>query len=144
MMMRLVLGLLVFGLVACEAEEQAVGVTDIVLRGPNAQEIPVTVELATTDESRMRGLMFRRELPKGTGMLFVWDKPKVVKMWMKNTYIPLDMVFFDGNTAVYVHENALPHDLTPVGPDVPVSKVLELPAGYAKKHDLSTGWQLFD
>lgn len=58
-----------------------------------------SVELAVTDAERARGLMFRRELPEGQGMLFDFGRDQDIAMWMKNTFIPLDMVFITGEAA---------------------------------------------
>ena len=58
------------------------------------------IYLALTNEQRARGLMFVRDLPMTTGMLFVYEREQIVSMWMKNTYIPLDMVFARGDGTV--------------------------------------------
>jgi len=99
-----------------------------------------TVEIADTDLSRERGLMFRQRLPEGHGMLFDFGEPRPVAMWMKNTYIPLDMLFIraDG-TIAYIAENTVPKSLDTIGVSEPVLAVLELPAGTAKSKDIRSG-----
>ncbi len=99
-----------------------------------------TVEIADTEALRQRGLMFRQRLPEDRGMLFDYGQPQPVAMWMKNTYIPLDMVFIraDG-TVAYVAENTVPHSLDPVGVREPVLGVLEVAAGTAKRIGLRAG-----
>ena len=99
-----------------------------------------TVEIADTEALRHRGLMFRQRLPEDRGMLFDYGQPQPVAMWMKNTYIPLDMVFIraDG-TVAYVAENTVPHSLDPVGVREPVLGVLEVAAGTAKRIGLRAG-----
>ena len=99
-----------------------------------------TVEIADTDQSRERGLMFRQRLPEGHGMLFDFGEPRPVAMWMKNTYIPLDMLFIraDG-TIAYIAENTVPKSLDTIGITEPVLAVLELPAGTAKAKDIRSG-----
>jgi len=88
------------------------------------------VYLALTDAQRSRGLMFVRELPARTGMLFVYDRSSMLSMWMKNTYISLDMVFAraDG-TITNVIENTEPQTLRSLRSSEPAALVLELAAG---------------
>jgi uncharacterized protein len=99
-----------------------------------------TVEIADTDALRERGLMFRQRLPEDRGMLFDFGAPRPVSMWMKNTYISLDMLFIraDGSIA-YIAENTVPKSLEVVGVSEPVLAVLELAAGSAKRLGLRSG-----
>lgn len=99
-----------------------------------------TVEIADTDPLRERGLMFRQRLPEDRGMLFDFGQPRQVSMWMKNTYIPLDMLFIraDG-TIAYIAENTTPKSLDVIGVQEPVLGVLELAGGVAKKKGIRAG-----
>lgn len=98
------------------------------------------VELADEPEERARGLMFRTEMDQATGMLFVYDSPRQVSFWMKNTLIPLDMVFADATgTVTRVHSGAVPGDLTPIDGGPGVQFVLEINAGLAGKLGLAPG-----
>lgn len=99
-----------------------------------------TVELAVTDEERARGLMFRRELPPGRGMLFDFKQDSPVSMWMENTYIPLDMIFIrsDGSIA-RIAENTEPMSRRIVSSGGPVRAVLEVIAGTARKLGIAAG-----
>ncbi|CCG42026.1 DUF192 domain-containing protein [Magnetospirillum molischianum] len=100
----------------------------------------LTVELATTPEQLEQGLMFRRHLAPGSGMLFDFGQPRMVAMWMKNTLIPLDMLFIDvDGRVVHIEENAEPGTLQPRGPVQKVLGVLELPAGSAARLGLRLG-----
>jgi uncharacterized membrane protein (UPF0127 family) len=103
-----------------------------------------TVEIADTEELRGRGLMFRQRLPEDRGMLFDLGEPRPVWMWMKNTYIPLDMLFIrkDG-TIAYIAENTVPHSLDRVGISEPVLAVLELAGGVTKKHGIRAGDKVY-
>lgn len=94
----------------------------------------VTAEIADTEELRNRGLMFRHILPEGHGMLFDFGKPRPAAMWMKNTYMSLDMLFIraDGTVAA-IAENTEPLSEQTISVQEPVRGVLELPAGTAKK-----------
>ena len=99
-----------------------------------------TVELATNTAERTVGLMYRKELPEGRGMLFDFHDDQPVQFWMHNTYISLDMIFIasDGRV-VRVAENAKPmsDDLIPSGR--PVRAVLEVIAGTARKFGIAPG-----
>lgn len=102
-----------------------------------------TVYLATTFEQQRRGLMFVRQLPERTGMLFVYDDESLHSMWMKNTFIPLDIVFArrDG-TVSSVIKNAEPLSLKSLAAIEPVTFVLELNAGVARRYDIGPGSRL--
>lgn len=98
------------------------------------------IELAVTPEQRMKGLMYRKELPEGKGMLFDFDSEQPIAMWMKNTYIPLDMIFIreDGRIA-RIAENTTPHSEAIISSGAPVKGVLEVIAGTAKKFGIAPG-----
>lgn len=98
------------------------------------------VEVADDGPERSQGLMFRTELAPASGMLFVYDTPRQVSFWMKNTLIPLDMVFADGTgTVTRVHAGAVPGDLTPIDGGPGVQFVLEINAGLAAKLGIVPG-----
>lgn len=107
-----------------------------------AAEIVIKTEIAATPEERSIGLMHRETLPDGYGMVFLWAEKDYRRMWMKNTLIPLDMLFINNDIVVSVYENAVPHSLELIGPDKFVDKVMELPAGYIKKHNIQKGWKI--
>ncbi len=98
------------------------------------------IEVATTDEERALGLMFRRSLPENAGMLFLYDQPQPAAMWMKNTLIPLDMVFISpGGTVHRIEANTEPFSLTVIPSEGPIAGVLELNGGEAAKIGLKPG-----
>ena len=99
-----------------------------------------TAEIADTDALRAKGLMFRRSLAPDRAMLFDFGEPRLVSMWMKNTYIPLDMVFIraDG-TVAGVARDTKPHALDVIGVDEPILGVLEVAAGTAARIGLEPG-----
>lgn len=100
----------------------------------------VKVELARTPEELMRGLMFRKSLGADEGMLFLFPRQEPRRFWMRNTYIPLDMVFLDSNHVVVgIEENTVPLDETSRGPDAPAQYVVEVRGGLARQHGLSVG-----
>ena len=98
------------------------------------------VEVADDAAERAQGLMFRTELAPASGMLFVYEAPRRVQFWMKNTLIPLDMVFADASgTVTRVHAGAVPGDLTPIDGGEGVQFVLEINAGLAAKLGIAAG-----
>ncbi len=99
-----------------------------------------SVELADTDDTRAIGLMHRGQMAATHGMLFIFKKPQRVFFWMRNTFIPLDMLFLrsDGEI-VNIVENVQPHAESRVGPDRPVRAVLELNAGTVARLALKPG-----
>ncbi len=102
-----------------------------------------TVELATTPEERSRGLMFREAMALSAGMLFVYPKAQSVSFWMKNTLIPLDMIFMDETgTVVSVGANAVPGDLSPVHGGNNIQYVLEINGGFSETLGLDAGDQM--
>ncbi|MEM1175352.1 MAG: DUF192 domain-containing protein [Pseudomonadota bacterium] len=94
--------------------------------------LKLSIYLAITPDQRRQGLMFIRELPEDTGMLFVYEREALLSIWMKNTYIPLDIVFVasDG-TPVNIHRNARPQTLDSRRAEEPARYVLEVNAGVA-------------
>jgi hypothetical protein len=99
-----------------------------------------TVELATDDAERSRGLMFRKELPEGRGMLFDFERDQPVAFWMHNTYIPLDMIFIRGDGSILrIAENTEPLSDRLVPSGGPVRAVLEVIAGTARKLGIAPG-----
>lgn len=112
------------------------------LRGPSGTA-RFSVEVADDAAERSRGLMFRETMAASAGMLFVYDTPQSVAFWMKNTLIPLDMVFADGAGVVRrVHSNAIPQDTTSIEGGDDIAFVLEINGGLAKRLGIGPGWQL--
>jgi uncharacterized membrane protein (UPF0127 family) len=141
-MRKLVLGFLATLLIvpAPRAEDAALSKIEPLTIATEAGATLFTVEIADTEALRERGLMFRQRLPEDRGMLFDYGQPQPVAMWMKNTYVPLDMVFIraDG-TVAYVAENTVPQSLDAIGVQEPVRGVLEIAAGSAKRIGLRAG-----
>ncbi len=102
-----------------------------------------SVWLATTDARREQGLMFVKSLAPHQGMLFVFDQPDILTFWMKNTYIPLDLLYIapDGHV-VRIAENATPLSLTGIPSGKPASAVLEIGGGLAHSLGLTAGDQV--
>lgn len=98
------------------------------------------LEIADTDEARMRGLMWRTDFPKDRAMLFVFGEMRDVMMWMQNTPSPLDMVFLDDTGHVSaIHENAVPFSEDIISSHGPAAYVVELLAGTVKRTGIKLG-----
>lgn len=134
-----------FAVVSCWGSpptEPQFGAGELTITRGNAEIKKISVEIAESNNQLQYGLMFRKEMPDDHGMIFVFPEPQYIVMWMKNTFLPLDMVFFDSqNRIVAIHENAVPHDETRIAPDVKGKYVLEINAGLAKTWGLQTGDQ---
>ncbi len=112
------------------------------LRWPDGGE-SFAIELADDPAERAQGLMFRKALDPAAGMLFVYESPRQASFWMKNTLIPLDMIFADASgTVTRVHSNAVPGDLTPIDGGPGVALVLEINGGLAAKLGVVAGAEL--
>jgi uncharacterized protein len=121
-------------LAAACAEDQ------VELRTAAGNIVRFTVEVARTPAEQARGLMFRESMPRSAGMIFVYPGPRRASFWMKNTLIPLDMIFAgpDG-TVTHVHENAKPRDETPIDGGDGVLVVLEINGGLARGLGIAPG-----
>ena len=102
---------------------------------------PFQLEIANTPETRSRGLMFRRELAPDRGMLFEFGQRETdVSMWMKNTYIPLDMLFIRANGLIHhIAENTTPLSEATISSNGPVKGVLEVIGGTARRLGIAAG-----
>lgn len=115
----------------------------------NSGVVTFDVEIADTADERARGLMFRRDLASNHGMLFVYEEPQAVSFWMRNTYIPLDMIFVNARGVIrHIGANARPLDETPIpgaAPGDPAPErlmVLEIGGGEAARRNLAPGQPL--
>lgn len=122
---------------AAIAETPTRGIAEI-----DTGESTVTLQVEIADEpgEHARGLMYRSALAPRAGMLFLYERPRHAAFWMKNTIIPLDMVFIDpAGRIVKIAERTEPHSLEPIPSDVPVAAVLEIGGGAADELGLSLG-----
>jgi hypothetical protein len=99
-----------------------------------------SVEIAANDAEREKGLMFRKELPEGHGMLFDFQREQEVGFWMQNTYISLDMIFIRGDGRILrIAENTEPLSTRIIPSNGPVRAVLEVIAGTVRKYGIAPG-----
>ncbi|MEM6407220.1 MAG: DUF192 domain-containing protein [Pseudomonadota bacterium] len=102
------------------------------------------VEIADDPQERAQGLMHRQSMARMSGMLFIYPEPEPLAFWMRNTLIPLDLLFIDeSGVVVHIHENAVPLDETPIsGGSDPLLSVLEINGGMSAMLGITTGSQL--
>ena len=98
------------------------------------------VELAVTEKQQVQGLMFRQSMDINAGMLFYYETVRQIQMWMKNTYIPLDMIFIDSRGKVInIVERTIPHSLSIISSGVRARAVLERNSGTASRLGIKEG-----
>ncbi len=145
--------LALLALSSCRASPPSPAATDapavtqrVIVESPSGRSASARVEVARTDPERERGLMFRQKLGADDGMLFIFPESSDHVFWMKNTYIPLDMIFVsvddkDGESGVVVGivANAEPMTTTPRGVGLPSRLVLEVNGGWCAAHGLAKG-----
>ncbi|MGB3247510.1 MAG: DUF192 domain-containing protein [Sulfitobacter sp.] len=130
--------ILIWSGAAAQAQE-ACRADSVQLRGDWGQA-RFTVELAETPEEQRTGLMNRPSMPASAGMLFVYDQPQTLSFWMRNTLIPLDMVFIDAHGVVQnIHHSAIPLDETSIFGGNDLLAVLEINGGLAKRMGITVG-----
>jgi uncharacterized protein len=138
----LFLGLTPAGVLPAGAQQgqQSFETDSLTIETADGRRFDFEVELARTPEQRAQGLMFRRDMPEMSGMLFVYDKEWEINMWMKNTIIPLDMVFIksDGRIAT-IAERTIPYSLATISSLQPVAGVLELNGGTVARLGIRRG-----
>ena len=99
-----------------------------------------SVEMARTEEQKTTGLMFRKELADGQGMLFDFSPEQPISMWMRNTFIPLDMIFIRADGSVLrIAENTTPQSERIISSGGPAKAVLEVIAGTARRYGIAPG-----
>lgn len=119
--------------------QESCATNKVVVRG-DFGEARFTIELADEPAERGQGLMHRESMARSAGMLFVFEQPQAVAFWMKNTLIPLDMIFTDSTGRIaHIHENAIPLDETPISGGEGIYAVLEINGGLSKTYGFRAG-----
>jgi uncharacterized membrane protein (UPF0127 family) len=112
----------------------------MVIVGRDGRRHDFTVEMALTPEQQTIGLMFRTAVPPNEGMIFDWGAPRESSMWMRNTLVPLDMLFIAADGRIHrIAERTVPLSLTPIGSGGPVRATLELQGGITERLDIRVG-----
>ena len=105
------------------------------------KETEISVDLAITKEEQIKGLSGRKALPSGTGMLFIYNQPRKVSIWMKDMNFPIDIIWIDDKKQVSYFKKSVSPDTYPesFAPNVPVRYVLEVPAGFVEENYIQIG-----
>ena len=112
----------------------------LVIVGRSGEQHAFNVEVAKTPDQQTVGLMFRTSVAPDGGMLFDWGSPRESQMWMRNTLVPLDMVFINADGTIRtIAEDTVPHSLAAIDSRGPVRATLELAAGTTAKLDIRVG-----
>jgi uncharacterized membrane protein (UPF0127 family) len=99
----------------------------------------IKAEIAVTDKERSQGLMYRKKLPDGEGMLFIYDRDQVMSFWMKNTNVPLSIAFLASDGKIIEIRDMYPHDETSVISSRSVRYALEVPQGWFLRAGIMPG-----
>jgi uncharacterized protein len=110
----------------------------------NGEPLPTTIEVADTPEKRMQGLSGRKEIPDDYGMFFIFDADSRAGFWMKDMYVPIDIIWISADGTIVHIEHSLSPDTYPeiFTPPYPARYVLETRAGYAREHNWNNGTKL--
>lgn len=147
MVRLLLIALLIFPLTACwekssdvSSDQSAKQFEELVIQKADGSTYKFFVMEAVTQKEQAQGLMGVEALAEDAGMLFVFKDDAERGFWMKNTLIPLDMIFIRADGKIHrIHENAVPHDLTTIQSQGPVSGVLEINGGLSAKLGIKKG-----
>ncbi len=131
-------------LLACSSREGQYGLewADIGIGLANGQTLSLRVELARSAQEQSRGLMYRKSLKEGRGMLFIFDQEEYLHFWMKNTYIPLSIAYADALGRIIDIQDMQKLSLDTVSSRRPAKYALEVPQGWFRKKGISEGDRL--
>jgi uncharacterized membrane protein (UPF0127 family) len=111
---------------------------ELTLQGP-AAPVTITAEIARTERERERGLMFRKEIKDGEGMLFVFDRDQILSFWMKNTLVPLSIAYISRDGVILEIRELEPGNLRPIVSGRSCRYALEVPRGWFDRAGLGPG-----
>lgn len=128
---------------SCSTKKYQLPVKPLTIQKQDGSTVTVQAELAIRQEERNYGFMNRKNIPDGTGMLFVFEKDQVLRFWMKNTPHPLTIAYIDSTGTITDILDMEPFDLSDVSSSRSVRYALEVPQGWYKKAGVSTGDKVF-
>jgi len=118
---------------------QKLTVQELPIERDGIEIVVVKVEIAQTEEERNRGLMFRKKLPDGEGMLFIFERDEVLSFWMKNTLIPLSIAFITSDGRIIDIKDMYPHDENSILSSRSARYALEVPQGWFSRAGVQNG-----
>ena len=124
-------------LASCKSKKLAV--TTITITRADGSTITVQAEVAKTEEERNHGFMERKNIPDGTGMIFIFDKEQILSFWMKNTPHPLSIAYIDSRGKIRNIYDMTPYSLTPIKSTSSCRYALEVPQGWYKANNVQVG-----
>ena len=140
-MKRILISLAAFMLIlpfaSCKTKKLAV--KELTITRSDGTTITVKAEIAQTEEERNHGFMERKNIPDGTGMLFIFDRDQILSFWMKNTPHPLSIAYFDSHGKIRNIYDMTPFSLTPIKSTVSVRYALEVPQGWFRENNINVG-----
>jgi len=125
-------------LVACAPRKQLKTAVLSITR-PDSAPVEITVEIARTEQERAQGLMYRKKLPDGEGMIFIFERDEQLSFWMKNTVIPLSIAFIASDGRITEIKDMQPLDLNSVKSSRSVRYALETPQGWFTRVGVKPG-----
>jgi uncharacterized membrane protein (UPF0127 family) len=123
-------------------EQEFVKEGELVFLGKNAGEkiTKIDIEIADNPYEWGRGLMYRHSMPEAAGMLFIFPRPQLLSFWMRNTYLPLDIIFVDGSMRIVtMHKNTRSLSEKPLFSNVAVKYAVEVNAGFCDRYGIKKG-----
>lgn len=126
-------------LLSFNACAQRLPVQKLTITTSDGRSVEVKAEVARTQEQRNRGFMERKDIPDGTGMIFVFEKDQILSFWMKNTPHPLSIAYIDSKGAIRDIFDMTPFSLASINSTVSVRYALEVPQGWFEKNRISRG-----
>jgi len=135
----LALLLISFFILPLSCAKSKLPVTDITITTAAGTTIPVKVEIARKAEERNHGFMERKNIPDGTGMIFVFEKDQILSFWMKNTPHPLSIAYIDSKGRIRNIYDMTPYSLSSIVSTVSVRYALEVPQGWFEKNNINVG-----
>ncbi len=113
--------------------------TTLQIKKADGTSVSVVAEIAKTPEQRNFGFMERKNIPDGTGMIFIFDRDQILSFWMKNTPHPLSIAYIDSNGKIRNIFDMTPFSLSPIESTVSVRYALEVPQGWYEKNNIAPG-----